>query len=430
MNSLLYQLILLITYLIHPYFSMRFSLKKTLMSNDITSNEVSPVLFNIPYLLPTIDLCFGTKKSQCFTLGLGTSVESVVLESSSSQEKHFNKQFIETVSPTYDNKTSNTIISFRLLQVNIFHVLGRVVFDYIHFPNRAIATQKKFTFLVFSSFEEFDPINLDGVLGLKKCIYEPYSVRNTSSFLNYLYEINVIKEKVFALRYNRDGSGLFIIGEDYEIKKDSYSICNSSIINDNQKQWDCTLNMIKIGTETIILLAKEIIFDSIRNSISAPHEEGSVLLNYVRSLFGYNKTEGTEGKCRLQKESPPINTIMICDDDIVISSIPDLHFLMQDMDLIVKWSDLLKMTTINNTNVYVSLLFINHKIEEKKQEVWILGLPGFYDKTIMFNKTANVIGISVHVQSSDEKIILYCFNMFMLLLGVVLIIVLFIIFKK
>lgn len=181
--------------------------------------------------------------------------------------------------------------------------------------------------------------DFDGILGLG-CHYPPKQEGNDFderfSFLNYLRFNKLIERRVLGHHYLNRTYGKFYIDEIPETIRD-YKKCQLLY------KWYCDLNKISFENGNEFKVKSAIAFDTGYIDIRAPMQEGENLLNEIISLSGK--------KCSIEETKVNHNDIfkrLICDYSLKISKIPNIHFTIDDFEIVLINNDMFRLVQINN----------------------------------------------------------------------------------
>lgn len=364
---------------------LQFNLQSNTFSFDFTLNSVSLLYEKIPFQVPSVKLCFGTPNTQCFNMVLSTTLIHTIVEITESEQKHFTNQFNHSLSSTFDEKTFKSGMGFPLFDIRDYYFVGKVSLDVIGFPNMP-SFQAKYGFAACKSRHKFPLFPIDGYLAMSKHQYafEPYM-----SLITYLYNNGVIDRPAFTLNYNSQGGGTVTFGENAT----DYYMCHSSDDRRSIIEWDCNVTMIEIGTLKLGKMVENniILFNSVTSAVIAPYHIGLEIMHYViKTLDNKCKTSDSLG-----------NVILICDENTKIKKIPPLHIKINNTELMIEWKYLLKLTEIDNTMSYISLFIADRQYNNYQ---WTIGMPGFIDHSIYFDKSTMTIGIKYMSTSMEDRI--------------------------
>lgn len=352
------------------------------IDHDINLYGLTDLLHNIPFDLPTTILCIGTP-SQCFNLALGTSCSFSVLESSESKELMLNTQFNPRRSSSFTDNIQNRKIGGFLMGISYYYFDGFLSGDVLTIPIETEKSTIPFKFVLKTSDKKYPHLNFDGFLGLQKVIDNmQYFGDSQFSLMENLIRSKYITKKSFGIEYNSQGGRILFGEEEYYA---NYKKCNSSTSYRFQYKWDCSLNEIRIGkTIKTIPITTRATFEAMESFIFA-HETagGDFVLEYIIKHY--------PTYCRPQKQKN--NTVIICNEDTDIASIPDLILRMNETQLVIQWVNVFKMTEIDGVKKYIGAFIVGNVVDYLNRDHWSIGVPGFIDNSILFDHDNNSIGV-------------------------------------
>lgn len=338
---------------------------------------------SFPVTMPSINICIGILRNQCFDLLISTTMLMTYIEDVSSQTKFYNRQYNSSLSPSSEKGISS--MGTPLLNDYFFggflkeaiNISSNSNSNDINSHNSSLINDTRLQFFLFDHSKT--PINhpYDGFLGLRKHsdlrIARQLTAEN--SLLSYLYLTKQITHINFAFKYDHQNGGGYIaidVSPEYKNKAPKCST-NSTVINSNL--WSCLINEISIGDKVYSLNNEIISFNSLSSLVIIPNASGMPLFQYIIHL--------TESKCQLINENA--YKIIICDDDVRIESFPDIHFRIEEVDLKIKWTNLMKKGRYKNEPKYISTIAILSVTNVRIQD-WVIGLPGFIDYEYIFDQ--------------------------------------------
>lgn len=322
----------------------------------------------------TLTLCLGTPP-QCFNLAYDTGSYFIWVpdESLGSFYSHYfdpdnSATFLEELIEVNSNETDGKIIGYEAVDT--------LSLDESNPHNRYF-----FNFVVAQSFY-YSSIHADGNLGLARNYSHPInSVDDDStierfSFLEMLYNLNIINQNVFYHRYNDDKTGELIIGEEMELKSNEYMFkCKCVYIKDLPQRfndfWNCKLDKMTLEGIENELINNYAIFSSAEQFIIAPYRTG------IRIMERY-------------KNYAPDNCIISSQEDYQLeckefdfSSLPPLSF--QFGEYIMEFPAEQLYIKVKNEYVFAIKASNNYKF-------WIFGDQALKQQAMMFDMDNNIIG--------------------------------------
>lgn len=401
MNSIHFFVILILT-VMYQYYSIKLRLEPNIISNDFIFPKENSLLKNISYSLPTLQMCFGSPRNQCFNLTISSTTSFTTIESIN-KNPLLMRQFNETESIT-NNQRRNTIIHFSFMYIDAYRVEGRTMLDVITIPSISNSfIGKDFIFVSLKEKESLSEsrkrLPIEGYIGLIRNSFQ--LAGHHFSLVNYLYITHTIPKENFALSYNNDGSGEVYFGEYFTHQK----TCNHNKFY-KWNDWDCLLTEIQIGNERRSNLNKTVVFDSAKPFVQI-EGKGKVILETVQQLY--------PNKCNWKQSRDQL--FLLCQPDINIESLPHIYFRIGDVELVLEWKYLMKETIVDNEPMIVSLLIA--KLYPGTDEVWVLGIPFFMNRIIIFDyETMQVSFVNGYTKlNENDAFALLCFKLLWIILG-------------
>lgn len=229
-------LLLLCLNLLDSINSFEMQLKPQKIENDTHLHGLTKLLHNIPFNLPTINLCIGTP-GQCFTLALSTINGFSVIESIDSKELIFNNQFDYKKSLTYIEAIKDKNIGVFLMGIKYYYLDGLVTEDHLTIPIDKSKSSIPFKFLLAQANHKYPHINFDGFIGMQKIFTDTlYFCQTDMSLMKYLKRSDYISKENFVMEYNQQGGGRIVFGEEENYSQ--YKTCKSTSRNDFQFKWE------------------------------------------------------------------------------------------------------------------------------------------------------------------------------------------------
>ena len=371
-------------------FNTIHSLKiRHLLQNDTNNNtiynnlsSVNLDLFKSDIGLYSIDIYIGEPKQKF----------SVVIDSGSSILWVYNKKCSKCKSKNkFETETSKTFTN-KKEKMDLSYVSGRMegfLCQDNMFFNQKFKMPLFYFLLIFYSNLDFE---IDGIIGLSKGTFD----RKQLSFLNQLYEQNLVKENFLLYDlFNK----LFYIGEipsylENEIK--------TTCIDDDEFStfWKCEINAVKINNVPIFL-NNQIIFDSGTNGIVFPMRYLNIFENIIS-----NDLFLKINKCSFILTDDYNIYKFTCNKTIDFNNLENLKFpnlTINFLELFLETKNFAENSN-NENNTNNSFNFrLSDLIEEdgksfslyvfdRKDEI-LLGSPFFERYPIMFNKDRKLVTI-------------------------------------
>lgn len=368
--------ILLFLHSLNFAISLTLNLQLKTLTHDFILDSVSQIYQQIPFQIPTINICFGTPNKQCFDMALSINLLHSIIESEKSECKHFKHQFNSNLSLTFDDKTWKSTVGFCLFNKRDYFIIGKICLDTISMNGRE-PFENKLSFVLADSDHQFPSINIDGYLGLQKYSYDQSRSEN---FLSSLYQSGIIKNQVFTFNYTSHGGSKVSFGEKNTTK---YNTCDTSNKIISRTDWFCEISTIQMGDLQLNINENVAFFDSESSAVYASFHLGLYIFNYIQlQMINENSKQ-----CNIQEEGRYM--LLICSLNAKISNIPKMHIKMSSAEIVIDWSNLMKLTEVNGEMVYVSLFIV----DKNDDQYWHIGLSGFIDHSIYFDKDNLQIGI-------------------------------------
>lgn len=361
MNKILFVLFLSI---ITDTLSIRFALKRKPYVDDGTDG-FSPM---------TLTLCLGTPP-QCFNLAYDTGSYFIWVpdESLGSFYKNYfdpdnSATFLEEVIEVNSNETDGKIIGYEAV-------------DTLSLNESNPHNRYFFNFVVAQSFY-YSSINADGNLGLARNYTHPInSVSDDStidrfSFLEMLYNLNIINQNVFYHRYKDDQTGELIIGEKVKLESNEYMFkCKCVNRNDLPQRfndfWNCKLDKMTLEGVENALENNYAIFSSAEQYIIAPYRIG------IRIMERYKNYD--QDDCLISSQEDYQLECKYFD----FSSLPSLSFQFGDYKMEIPASQL--FIKVKDGYVFAVKASSNYKF-------WIFGDIALRQQAMVFDKDNDMIG--------------------------------------
>ena len=267
----------------------------------------------------------------------------------------------------------------------------REVCDYV------LIGEKKppYTFNFLVAYNTSIHYSFDGILGLG-CHYPPkqdgFGFDERFSFLNCLQFNKLIERRVFAHQYLNRTYGKFYIDDIPDTIRD-YKKCQLSYSQELLYKWYCELNKVSFEKGKEFTVKSSIAFDTGYIDIRAPPQEGENLLNEIISLSG--------NKCTIEETKINDNDIykrLICDYNIKISNIPNIHFTVDDFDIILLNNDMFRLVQISNEYKFICKIVL-----DSRYTYWNIGEPLIKNYDMIFNADDSFIGFKENVNLYGES---------------------------
>ena len=171
--------------------------------------------------------------------------------------------------------------------------------------------------------------------------------------MNYLQFNKLIERRVFAHQYLNRTYGKFYIDDIPDTIRD-YKKCQLSYSQELLYKWYCELNKVSFEKGKEFIVKSSIAFDTGYIDIRAPTQEGENLLNEIISLSG--------NKCTIEETKINDNDIykrLICDYNLKISNIPNIHFTVDDFDIILLNNDMFRLVQISNEYKFICKIVLD-----------------------------------------------------------------------
>lgn len=357
----------------------RYNLQPITLSHDFTLETISSIYQSIPYTIPTVSLCLGTPNNQCMNFIISTITSQTMIEKQS-DANFFAHQYDPSASITFDDKTVKTTMGFPLFGVKDYYFSGSIILDVVGFKGHE-PLKNKFKFVYVNPSRFRSTIKVDGYLGMKKNSdgYSPYL------FLEHLFLNKVIDKQTFMLNYNSDNKAIVAFGEDISSITNSTCSTNDSYVN-FRRSWYCNITKFSIGDMHIDSNKTIAEFVSVQSVIIASHIPGKAIIDSIINI--------TDSKCEARNYTKYL--ILVCDKSLNVKALPPIKITMESAEWIIEWKQLMKLTKEDNELHYVSLFIV----DTKNNYDWSIGLPGFIDHTIIFDRDNLTIGIENNLRLS------------------------------
>lgn len=346
------------------------NLDSQFLINDFTLNI--SYFKTISFDVPTMKICLGRPQPQCFSLALSTTHIDTIIESTNSQMT-FNNQFNKLASITFERIIPRISVGFVFFRNYDIFLNGIGAKDVFYLPFNSLSDEK-LLFTLIENRDQTPKVNIDGILGLK---LSKESDNSTYSFIDYLYMTNQIAKNNFALEYTSKGNRTIYLGETY---LQNIGYCN--LMNERTPfvYWNCGVTKIEFGNILIDSSDDKLEFNSLSSVIVSPYETGIDILNNIIMLSRSN--------CYYEIENDLL--MLMCGNDTKVNSFPNLIISMGDADLVMRWSNLFRITDINGTMVYLSYFIVKTNPTDL---IWSIGVPGFIDNFVIFDVEGKRLGI-------------------------------------
>ena len=352
------------------------SLLKLRLLNDINMNYENYSSVNLSLLkseigLYSLDIYIGEPKQKF----------SLIIDSGSSTLWVYNSKCKSCLSKNkFDSSKSKTFIPHnKKIDMNYIsgNMKGDLCQDNLNFNNKF--NMPSFYFLlIYESSLDFE---MDGIIGLSKGVND----KKKYSFLNQIYEKNLIKEK-FVI-YDLFRKYFYISEIPYYLENEKKVTC----VDDEEFSlfWKCEINSIQIDNVPIYINTK-IIFDSGTNGIVFPFNYLEIFNNIIK-----NNKFLIKNKCSFKDVNNDDIYKFVCDKKLNVKNMNNTEYFFE---LFLDKSA--SNQNNNNSNSFGFKLIDLMDIEQdfslyifnRKEEI-LLGAPFFEKFPIMFNKDNNVITI-------------------------------------
>lgn len=313
---------------------------------------VSPVFYNT-VKRPCIEFCIGTLP-QCFYLVIHSNSFYIwVVESISTQKT--DKKFEPFLSQTFVKNGTEIILKYSKK-----HVIAFTGKDEVTIQQQKLG---RFFFALSKASDSFQ--NFEGMIGLG---YTPTEAEEMFSFIDQLYNQNVIYHKVYAQFFSDNENGEIVFGEIPKHIVDNYQkygrckaldkiIDNKMYKNHN---WQCSLTGVYYGNKYVDGLVKY--FEKTKVTFSVYRKRSMVplaILEYFEK--SYLKEMIEQNKCRRTKVKK--YDAISCDE--YMSSGEEMNLVFGEWSMKIPSPELFAL----NSNGKYEFIFYHKENYEK----WILG---------------------------------------------------------
>ena len=361
------------------------------------SVKLSPYLSKIINKLPIINLCIGNP-IQCFSLSIDLTLYYTILQDNDIEHKIFNKNFNKNLSNTF--KSNNNTFNFFFQN---FYITTNIVEDEITLKlnnNDNIQIKNKFPFGLIKTDKKMDKVLIDGFIGLiRNYTLKKDNYNETFNLINYIYKSKFpnSNSKIFSLNYKSDNNGN-IKGGEFSInennKYNKFCIINetNNLIAKDEK-WFCVIKYISINNKQLNFTYK-IYFHSLSPLIKIPREAGMFIL--------INMMKKSNNLCKIISEDNT-NNFLICPFDFNTKKFDDIEFHFDNINYyVIRPEFLFEKIHFKGKDILIFKI-ITFEIEGND---FIIGIPGFIENKIIFDKNNKIGFIPLFISRKEELNIL------------------------
>ena len=361
------------------------------------SVKLSPYLSKIINKLPIINLCIGNP-IQCFSLSIDLTLYYTILQDNDIEHKIFNKNFNKNLSNTF--KSNNNTFNFFFQN---FYITTNIVEDEITLKlnnNDNIQIKNKFPFGLIKTDKKMDKVLIDGFIGLiRNYTLKKENYNETFNLINYIYKSKFpnSNSKIFSLNYKSDNNGN-IKGGEFSIneneKYNKFCIINetNNLIAKDEK-WFCVIKYISINNKQLNFTYK-IYFHSLSPLIKIPREAGMFIL--------INMMKKSNNLCKIISEDNT-NNFLICPFDFNTKKFDDIEFHFDNINYyVIRPEFLFEKIHFKGKDILIFKI-ITFEIEGND---FIIGIPGFIENKIIFDKNNKIGFIPLFISRKEELNIL------------------------
>ncbi len=312
--------VILLIYAMFYTNGIKLQLKRVFRSPPENNSELfSPMTFEI---------CTGTPY-QCFFIGYDTGSYTTWLPD---EETFYQNVYESEKSSTYKAKP------FQLFSCETETTVEGIEFtDLVNVPS---ISEKQFYFnMILANNYKHKLISADGNAGFAR-LYDNDPSREIFSkemkrfsFVEYLFNVNLINQKIFYHRYLNDTHGELIIGEKLELNSNEnvfYCKCVTDevlpkLVDDF---WKCKLDELSINKENQKISDLVAVFSTGEKYMIFPYQLGTELMNKYKM----------EDTCTIKQVNEK-ESIMEC-NDINVNNLPELKLTFGEYSIVLKGKNL------------------------------------------------------------------------------------------
>ena len=349
---------------------------------------------NISNFVPmTSEVCLGTPR-QCLDMAFDTG--SIFLTVIGDWLGQFYPRYFDSVnSSSYWAKSETEIFP----DYTEHYIGGTEAVDLISF--KILPEERNFYFNFINGFgysQKTNFLHAEGNIGLARNYSIPldYIVNDEDdeniqrfSLINLLYDYNLIKKKIFYIKYSSNETGELVIGEELELKPfESIFYCPCLKYNETLPAminilWTCKLNKVYLGGDEQDIGDAYAVISNGENFIVGPYQIGMKIIEKYKEYFSDH--------CFIENELS--DYVLVC-DQIQPASLPSLTFILGEYLIEIPKN---KLFFYNQKKITFALK------TRKNFDYWILGNPALKDHQMLFDYEKNLVGFITKKQISSAK---------------------------
>ncbi len=265
-----------------------------------------------------------------------------------------------------------------------FVVTDKIIFDKKNQINN-------FTFILTDSIISSYHITEGGVIGLEFVSYLKSQITD-SLFIENLKKSKIINKSIFSIKYNSNDEGVFIVGDELHLTKESDYVENALKIIDcteisNEIQWGFKIDNFTVNGNQIKGIYNILFYPEFNFIIGEEYYKDYIEENYFKNNKNCEKKEFTIiGK--FESEYDKTYEYFVCNSNIKESDFPNIKILNKKMNLTFEFDSKELFIEYNNKKYFIVVF-----PEDLTFSTFIMGKPIFQKYDFIFNKESKKIGV-------------------------------------